>query len=173
MSEASASASVPDSIRDELAQLTLELCRNSQRDVPRGGDRHVDPAPLRAGGGEAGDAHAGTAGVEASDDHRARKGIMTMTIEFPPELKRKLDETARRQGTTPDALVVTIVRDQLLSEERTKPADAAPRNLAERLKGYVGVLHSSEHVPGGAQMSERTGEKFTEILLQRRREGRL
>ena len=98
---------------------------------------------------------------------------MAVTIEFPPELKRKLDESARRRGTTPDALVLTIVRDQLLAEEETKSVDPAPRNLAERLRGYVGVLHSSEHVPGGAQMSERTGEKFTEILLRRRQEGRL
>jgi hypothetical protein len=47
------------------------------------------------------------------------------------------------------------------------------RSLADLLKGYVGVLHSSEHVPGGAAMSEDTGKKFAAGLLKKRNAGRL
>ena len=41
--------------------------------------------------------------------------------------------------------------------------------LAEFLRDHVGVLNSSEHVPGGARMSEDTGRKFTEILIKKHR----
>jgi hypothetical protein len=39
--------------------------------------------------------------------------------------------------------------------------------------GYVGVLQSSEFVPGGAQMSEDTGREFAEGMLKKRQEGKL
>ena len=41
--------------------------------------------------------------------------------------------------------------------------------LADFLQGHIGVLNSSEHVPGGARMSEDTGRKFTEILIKKHR----
>lgn len=43
---------------------------------------------------------------------------------------------------------------------REAAGQAEPRNLAEFLEGYVGVLHSGEKVPGGAGMSEVCGEKL-------------
>lgn len=98
-----------------------------------------------------------------------------MTIVVTPAVHEELAKRAREQGTTPDLLADVYLRERLAVEEKTDapPTEATPRNLAERLKGYVGVLHSSEHVPGGAQMSERTGEKFARILQQRREQGRL
>jgi hypothetical protein len=44
--------------------------------------------------------------------------------------------------------------------------------MADYLKDFIGVLHSSEFVKGGAQLSKDSGKKFTAILLkkhQRRR----
>jgi sulfur carrier protein ThiS len=98
-----------------------------------------------------------------------------MTIVLTPAVEWELVRRAREQGTTPDLLADVYLRERLAVAENGKAASAddAPRTLAERLKGYVGVLHSSEHVPGGAQMSERTGDKFTKILQQRREQGRL
>lgn len=98
-----------------------------------------------------------------------------MTIIVTPAVHEELARRAREQGTTPDLLADVYLRERLAVEEKGEapPAHGAPRNLAERLKGYVGVLHSSEHVPGGAQMSERTGEKFAKILRERREQGRL
>lgn len=97
-----------------------------------------------------------------------------MTIVVTPGVHEELARRAREQGTTPDLLAEGYLRERLSVEEGAAPPEgSAPQNLAERLKGYVGVLHSSEHVPGGAQMSERTGEKFARILQQRREQGRL
>ncbi len=44
------------------------------------------------------------------------------------------------------------------------------RTLADSLKGYTSVLSSSEYVPGGARMSEKCGDKFTEILLKKQQQ---
>lgn len=92
---------------------------------------------------------------------------MTVTIEFPPELERKLDESARRKGTTPGALVLTIVRNQLLAEEETESPNPAPRNLAEYLADHIGVLSSVKDGVSQGDLSERTGERYKEILLER------
>jgi hypothetical protein len=91
-----------------------------------------------------------------------------MTIVVTPAVHEELARRAREQGTTPDLLADVYLRERLAVKEKAEapPADGAPRNLVERLKGYVGVLHSSEHVPGGAQMSERTGEKFAQIPVR-------
>lgn len=98
-----------------------------------------------------------------------------MSIVVTPAVHEELARRAREQGTTPDLLADVYLRERLAVEPEGEapPAEGAPRSLADRLKGYVGVLHSSEHVPGGAQMSERTGDKFTKILHQRRDQGRL
>lgn len=93
-----------------------------------------------------------------------------MTIDLTPEEQQKLDDVARRQGTTPESLVRALVQEKL-SEEQT---DAAPPgSMAEFLDGYVGVFDSRDWVPGGARLSERTGEQFTDILVQKRREGHI
>ncbi len=41
--------------------------------------------------------------------------------------------------------------------------------LADFLHEHVGVLDSSEHVPGGARMSEGSSKKFADGLLKRHR----
>ncbi len=45
--------------------------------------------------------------------------------------------------------------------------------MEEFLEGFIGVLDSSEHVPGGANMSAMTGRDFADGLLKKRAEGRL
>ena len=45
-----------------------------------------------------------------------------------------------------------------------------PATLADFLQGYVGVLHSSEYVPGGARLSEDSGRKFAEGLTAQRQQ---
>ena len=45
----------------------------------------------------------------------------------------------------------------------------AQETLAGFLEGHIGVLHSSEYIPGSARMSEDTGRKFTEILIKKHR----
>ncbi|MCZ6678986.1 MAG: hypothetical protein O7E52_17270 [Candidatus Poribacteria bacterium] len=46
-------------------------------------------------------------------------------------------------------------------------AETGNRTLADRLEGYIGVLDSSENVPGGANMSQSIGKKFSEGMVKK------
>ena len=99
-----------------------------------------------------------------------------MNIAVPPDLERVLAARAQQIGTTPERLALDSLR------ERFQPSESADgdegngktqRTLADLLKGYIGVLHSSEHVAGGAAMSEDAAKKFADGLLKKRNAGRL
>jgi len=46
--------------------------------------------------------------------------------------------------------------------------DAQHGSLADYLADHIGVISSSEYVPGGAQMSKDCGKKFAEGMLKKR-----
>lgn len=50
---------------------------------------------------------------------------------------------------------------------------AAQGTLADFLQGHIGVLHSSEYMPGGARMSVDSGKKFAAGLLKKRQQEKL
>ena len=99
-----------------------------------------------------------------------------MKIAVPPDLERALATRAHQIGTTPERLALDSLR------ERFPPSESADgdeehgktrRTLADLLKGYIGVLHSNDHVAGGAAMSEDAAKRFTADLLKKRNAGRL
>lgn len=96
-----------------------------------------------------------------------------MTIELTPDVERALAEAARERGTTPQTLALELLRDQLVQPMPSFPDGREPANMEEFLEGFIGVLDSSEHVPGGANMSGMTGRDFADGLLKKREEGRL
>ena len=96
-----------------------------------------------------------------------------MTIQLSPDLEQALAEEARRRGTTPELLVNECLRDRFVHASIQAPTGNGAKNLAELLADHIGALQSSEKVPGGARMSEDTGKRFTEILTEQRRQGRL
>jgi hypothetical protein len=51
--------------------------------------------------------------------------------------------------------------------------DEATVSLADFLRSSIGVLHSSEHIAGGARMSEAPGETFAKALVENRQQGHL
>lgn len=96
-----------------------------------------------------------------------------MTITLTPDLERALAEAAQRQGTTPEMLAREFLRERLLPAAEPAPEQPESMTLAESLADFIGVLSSSEFVEGGARLSERTGEKFTDGLMARREQGHL
>ena len=96
-----------------------------------------------------------------------------MTLSLTPELERALAEAAQRQGTTPEVLAQEFLRERLLPADKPEADLEESGTLAEALADFIGVLSSSEFVDGGAQLSERTGERFAEGLMARREQGRL
>lgn len=92
-----------------------------------------------------------------------------MNIPLTPDIEHALAEQARRLGTTPERLVIDSLREQFVT-----PIHASTENvdtLANFLHEHIGILSSSDHVPGGARMSESSGQKFAVGLAEQRRRG--
>ena len=94
-----------------------------------------------------------------------------MTIALTPDLERLLAEAARQHGTTPERLALEYLRERLIPVDTAEPAEVG--TLKEFLAPFIGIVDSSEHIPGGAQLSQQAGRRFTEGLLKRREQGRL
>jgi hypothetical protein len=93
-----------------------------------------------------------------------------ITITLPPELEKTVSEKAEQQGTTPELLVLDELRLRFSPE---KPELGSEGTLADFLGDFIGCIHSSEVVPGGAQMSTDSGKKFAAGMVKKRREGKL
>jgi hypothetical protein len=91
-----------------------------------------------------------------------------VTISLTPELEQALAEAAQRQGTTPELLAGKFLRERLLHASETVEQPEESITLAEALADFIGVLDSGEYVPGGAHLSEGTGERFAAALARDR-----
>jgi hypothetical protein len=99
-----------------------------------------------------------------------------MVINLTPDIEPVLNELAEKQGTTIELLVLKTLRQYLLPTKTTQKASInqqKAKTLADSLAGLVGVIDSSEFIKGGAQMSIHKKAKFTEILLEKQRQGKL
>lgn len=109
-----------------------------------------------------------------------------MTIELTPEIVAPLAARAQQRGLTPEELAREILRDELdalkgadsvtngADDDAQEPEDrAAEPTLYELLVEHIGVINSSEYVPGGAHLSQDCGRKFAEGMLEKRRQGKL
>ena len=94
------------------------------------------------------------------------------TITLPPEIEKPVAQQARRQGTTTELLALDVLRRSFpaaAESSEVKPGTS----LFDLLKDHIGLIHSSEHVPGGAQMATDSSKKFAEGMARKRREGNL
>lgn len=96
-----------------------------------------------------------------------------MEITLPPDIEQILAEEARKRGTTTELLALASLRERFVPQPAEEVSTDEYNTLAEFLSGQIGVLHSSEEVPGGANMSEASGQKFAAGLLQKRQQGHL
>jgi hypothetical protein len=99
-----------------------------------------------------------------------------MKITVPPELERALTAQARKRGTTAELVALDSLRKWFVRvrvKRRPEERGNGRQTLADFLKGYVGVLRSSECTPGGARMSEQPGRRFARALIEKRKKGRL
>ena len=96
-----------------------------------------------------------------------------MIITLPPDIEQALVEHARKQGTTAELLALDSLRERFMPSLSLDRPTEGEGTLADFLGKHIGVLHSSEHIPGGARMSEGTGKKFAAGLVKKRQQGRL
>ncbi len=106
--------------------------------------------------------------------------MSTITIDLPSEIESALSGEAERLGTTPELLAAQVLHERFgngaISADQPKETasdPSGPRNLAEFLGDFIGCVDSSRGTGKKSNLSERTGDTFTEILKEKRREGRL
>ena len=92
---------------------------------------------------------------------------LTLTLEIESAIKKQASQT----GTTPEKLALDSLRMLFVPEAEAVSEPVV--SLADFLHGYIGVIHSSESVAGGAQMSEETGKRFAQLMTQKRIQGHL
>jgi len=95
-----------------------------------------------------------------------------MIITLTPDIEQALTAEARKLGLTPEQLALDSLRERFLSPEGDLSPTGEQATLADFLRGHLGVLHSSEHVPGGARLSEDSGQKFAAGLIAQRQQKR-
>ncbi len=93
-----------------------------------------------------------------------------MIITLTPDIERALAAEARTLGLTPEQLALESLRARFVPSEAEVSSAEEQTTLADFLRDHLGVLHSSEHIPGGARMSEESGQKFTAGLLAQHRQ---
>jgi hypothetical protein len=91
-----------------------------------------------------------------------------MIITLTPDIEQALAAEARKLGLTPEQLALDSLRKRFVSPESDRPSAGEQATLADFLRGHLGVLHSSEYVPGGARLSENSGQKFAAGLAAQR-----
>jgi len=96
-----------------------------------------------------------------------------VSIDLLPDVELWLAGKARKQGTTLNALVNDYLRELKRNDADADTQSPQPGSMAEFLEGYVGVFDSRTIVPGGARLSEATGEKFADILEEKRARGHI
>jgi len=96
-----------------------------------------------------------------------------MQITLTPDIENALVEHAKSQGLTPEKVVLNVLKEWLISWLKTNTTAQGKGTLADYLEDHIGVLSSSEYIPGGARMSEDCGKKFSSGLVKKQQRGQL
>jgi hypothetical protein len=92
---------------------------------------------------------------------------MSQTLELPDEVFERLQKVAAEAGKTPVQFIADATSRMNGSPTTT---GEKPKTLRERMGGLIGSIRSGQR---DERLSENCGEKFTDYLEQKRREGRL
>jgi hypothetical protein len=92
-----------------------------------------------------------------------------MNIELPAELEKVLADEARKQGTTPEALVLDNLR-RLFTPEQYYKEKYPPKegSLYDSIKDIIGRVEGT-----GEPLSTEHSRYFGEYLLEKKKQGRL
>lgn len=96
-----------------------------------------------------------------------------MKLTLTADIENALIEAANQQGTTPETIALDCLRQRFASQKEAHSPVEAGSSLADFLSGHIGVIASGEQIPGGACLSEKSGQKFTAELLKQQQQERL
>ena len=95
-----------------------------------------------------------------------------VTITLPPELGETVTERAQRNGTTPELFLLDDLRRRYLPPKQLVPPVVEGPTMADFLKDYIGCVDSSETYPEGSHLSEDTGRKFAQLIVEKHKQGK-
>lgn len=84
---------------------------------------------------------------------------MVITVRLDPDTRRKLDKLTRAHRVTRSELVRRAIQGMARQDPATEKID-----VYERMKDHIGKFRS-----GRSDLSQNTGEKFQQIVLEKHR----
>ena len=84
---------------------------------------------------------------------------MVITVRLDPETRRKLDKLTRAHRISRSELVRRAIQNMAKEDPATEEM-----NVYERMKDHIGKFRS-----GRSDLSQNTGEKFYQIVLEKHR----
>ncbi len=96
---------------------------------------------------------------------------MTVILELPPEMETRLRRKAERAGQDLPSFLLTVAdrEAQEETEEEEIVEEEQEGSAYDLFKGHIGRINGSRE----ACWSENCGEKFTEGMVEKRRQGHL
>ncbi len=94
-------------------------------------------------------------------------------IILPPDLEQAVTHQAQQQGTSPELYLLNDLRHRYLAQESPASPPQEVQDMAEYLGDFVGCIDSRDVFPEGSHLSEDSGRKFAELMVEKRRQGKL
>lgn len=94
-----------------------------------------------------------------------------LTITLPPELEEAVTKRASECGITPERLAVDDLRRVYLGTRADTESEG--QTLLDYWADYIGAVDSRENGREASNLSEDTGRKFTELMVEKHRQGKL
>jgi len=95
-----------------------------------------------------------------------------VTITLSAELEKAVTEEAAQQGTTAVLLTLDVLQERFLKPSSTNHAPQGA-TLADALAEYIGAVDTRDKYPEGSTLSEDTGRKFAQGMVEKRNRGKL
>ena len=95
-----------------------------------------------------------------------------VTITLPPQLEEIVMEQARLQGTTVELLTLDALH-LWFAGASSPPSLPSGASLADALSDYIGAISTKDKYPEGSTLSENTGRKFAQGMVEKRKQGKL
>lgn len=95
--------------------------------------------------------------------------MKNITLSADEHLIEAANQRAEEEHTTLNEQFQLWLKHYVQHEQQAGPSEEQG-TLADFLQGHIGILHSSEYVPGGARMSVDSGKKFAAGLLKKRQQ---
>lgn len=93
-------------------------------------------------------------------------------ITLTSELEKAVTEEATRKGTTAELLTLDVLQQRFLSQPSTKHL-ANGGTLADALGDYIGAVDTRGKHPDGSSLSEKTGQRFGQLMAEKHKRGDL